>query len=134
MIYLDKKKLINRTAFLGVFLFFFNLLAMKLHLYSGIWWLDIFMHLSGGVFLGFIYFLLFPFRKVNIKNTALVLIFVFFMGIFWEIFEIFFLNYIALNSFVFSDTLADLFFDLVGSLLAIFYFSKRIMIKKENII
>lgn len=127
---IDRHKLLKRAAFLGIFIFLINLIGMKLHWYSSIWYFDILLHTAGGFFLGLLFFLIFSFKNLKLQNIFLTLLFIFLFGIFWELFEVIFFNKIAQNPFLITDTFFDLFFDLLGGMLSIFYFSKRIMINK----
>ncbi len=55
------------------------------------------------------------------------LVFVLFIGVLWEFFEFFTNNHIGRDLFNMLDTISDIFFDLAGGTLAVFYFLKRIM-------
>lgn len=130
---MNQKKLIRRIAYLGVALFLINLITLRLHWYSSIWYFDMLMHLAGGFFVGLLLFHIFYFFNFfKDKKVFRILWGVLIIGIFWEIFEIIFFNYLAGHSFIILDTISDLFFDLMGGALAIIYFLKRIMIQEEN--
>lgn len=126
------KKLSIRVASLGLFIFLLTCLAIKFHWYSSIWYFDMPMHFLGGFWIGLLLFWLFPLEKVSLGVCLKIILGVLLVGIFWEIFEILVDKSITLNPFNRLDTLSDLFFDLTGSIFAIFYFLKRILIAEKN--
>lgn len=65
--------------------------------------------------------------KIFTIASVKVLFFVLIIGIGWEIFEVLVNDVIAKNPFDLLDTGSDIFFDLVGGTLGIFYFLKRII-------
>ena len=87
------------------------------------------MHFLGGFWIGLVYFYIFPQKENSFSAILKVLAFVFFIGIGWEVFEILFNNIIAVNLFNSLDTFSDIFFDLAGGGLAVFYFFKRIVLQ-----
>jgi hypothetical protein len=87
------------------------------------------MHFLGGFWIGLLYFYIFPAENKSFYLIFKILLFTLFIGIGWEVFEILFNNVIAVNPFDFSDTLSDIFFDLAGGGVSIFYFFKRIMLQ-----
>src|SRR3989339_607345 len=125
---MDRTKLTKRLIFLIFFIFFANFLAITFYWYFSIWYFDMIMHFLGGFWIGLLYFYIFPAENKSFYLIFKILLFTLFIGISWEVFEILFNNIIALNPFDFSDTLSDIFFDLAGGGVAIFYFFKRIML------
>lgn len=132
--------------FLAIFIF--HSMAVYFYLYWVVWWLDIVMHVLGGLWVALlaVWFLYFS-GKVNVNNTSLfsaliiVLGIVALGGVFWEFFEFSFDkillgkigNFIKLAGLVqlgVSDTMSDLFFDLAGGLLGGLIFLKRIKHEK----
>ena len=129
----DRKKLFFRVAFLICFIFLVNVLAIKFYWYYSIRWFDMPMHFLGGFWVG-IALLWFFNTKVIEKGSALKIILgVLFIGLSWEVFEFFVNNlYLARYPFDKIDTTQDIFFDLFGGFVSLFYFQKRI-IKTEKI-
>lgn len=135
---MERKKLFKRLAYLIFFIFLANFLANKFHWYFSIWYFDMVMHFLGGFWLSLVFIWLFSYKKVsfevNFQSIFKILLGVLIIGIFWEIFEFYFINYIAENPFKILDTTSDLFFDLLGGISAIFYFSKRVMFTSKDTI
>ncbi|MFA6076999.1 MAG: hypothetical protein WC735_02905 [Candidatus Paceibacterota bacterium] len=91
------------------------------------------MHFLGGFWLGLLYFYIFPFSKDHLVYAILkILLFVLLIGVGWEVFEILVNGALAQNPLDFLDIISDIFFDLSGGVLAILYFSKRIMLTPES--
>lgn len=126
---MNKRKLFYRGLYLIFFILIVNFLANKFYWYSSIWFFDMPMHFLGGAWVALAYFYIFPFKEKNITTSCIlrVLCAVFLVGLGWEFFEFFVDNGIAHNIFNLLDTSSDLFFDLSGGILALLYFSKRIM-------
>ena len=90
------------------------------------------MHFLSGFWIGLAFIYLFSPKNGFFNLVFKVLLFVFFVGIGWEVFEIFVNDIITQNSFDFLDTISDLFFDLIGGALAVFYFLKKIMLQSKD--
>lgn len=134
---MSQKKLFIRIASLIVFISLTNLVATKFFWYSSIWYFDMFMHFIGGFWVGlFVLWLLFNknFKKedFNISFVLKVVFLVLFVGILWELFEIFVDKTISKNLFNILDTLSDLCFDTAGGFASLFYFFRKIMLIKKN--
>jgi hypothetical protein len=132
---MDRKKLTKRLIFLIFFILVVNFLANTFYWYSSVWYFDMIMHFLGGFWIGLLAFYLFNFfgdQATFFRPIFKILLFVFFIGAGWEVFELLFYNYIAQNPFNIFDTFSDIFFDLSGGVLSVFYFLKRIMPAKEN--
>ncbi len=133
---MEKKKLFIRIVLLISSIFIVNFLAGKFYWYSAIWYFDMIMHFFGGFWVGLaaIWFLFNkksfydPFHLLKIISMVLL------VGVAWEIFEFVFYNYVAENSFDVLDTISDLFFDLVGGIMAILYYTKCILLNEKNIV
>ena len=123
---MDDKKLSKILIYLIFFILVVNFLANTFYWYSSIWWFDIVMHFLGGFWIGLSFFYLFPSRSNSPNSVFKILLFVFIVGISWEIFEILFNNILAQNPFDILDTLSDIFFDLSGGLCAILYRWKKL--------
>ena len=135
---MNKKKLFQTLAHLIFFILIVNFLAHKFYWYSSIWHFDILMHFLGGLWLGLASIWLFS-RQKDFFNLSFgfvlkIILMVFLAGILWELFEVFFYNYIARNSFDALDTVSDICFDLAGGIFAIFYFLKIIKFAKKDAI
>jgi len=124
---MDRKKLLTYLAFLIFFIFAVNYAAMKFYWYFSIWYFDMPMHFLGGFWLGLALIWLFSVKELSFKIIFKIILGVFFIGIFWELFEVFVDKTIAQNSFNLLDTVSDMCFDLAGGGLSIIYFFKRIV-------
>ena len=100
------------------------------------WYFDMIMHFLGGLWLGFLFLYILPHQEhpTSFSSVIKTLLFVFFIGIGWEIYEIVVNDVIAQNPFNILDTISDLFFDLTGGALSILYYVKRIMLVEQNTI
>ena len=90
------------------------------------------MHFLGGFWVGLIYFYIFFPQNISFKLISEILIFVLFIGVGWEVFEIAVNDVIAQNPFNILDTISDTFFDLSGGAFATLYFFKRIMLQSKD--
>ena len=138
---MDRKKLIKLLTYLIFFILVINFFANKFYWYSSIWYFDMIMHFLGGFWIGlaFMWFSNQSFRlsplspesspeskALTFKLVFKILIFVLFIGISWEVYEILVNDILAKNSFNFLDTLSDIFFDLSGGLCAMLYLWKKL--------
>ncbi len=131
---MDRKSLLKHLVFLMFFIFLVNSLALQFYWYSSVWYLDMIMHFFGGFWVGL--FFIYVFSTKNPKTSILILFFKVFLatliiGVLWEAYE-FFLNIVSATSFDFRDIMSDIFFDLLGSIVSVFYFFKIIMLSSEN--
>lgn len=123
--------MIKKTSLIyPIFLFSFIILifhfsATKLHLYWIVSWSDIISHTLGGI----IFSLVFWFFAIKSKKITLIsnprfftLIFAIFVGIFWEIFQIYFNISLPSSPNYLLSTTYDLFFDVFGAFLGYYYF------------
>ncbi len=124
---MERQELFKRISFLIVLIFGLNLLANKFYLYSGLWYFDILMHFAGGFWLGLVFFWYFWQKERSISLLQKIILGVLVVGIGWEVFELVFVNYVALNDFNTLDTLSDICFDLAGGFLAILYCESKIL-------
>ncbi|MFA6524530.1 MAG: hypothetical protein WC264_01650 [Candidatus Paceibacterota bacterium] len=124
---IDRKKLLIRSASLIIFIFVINYIAMKFYWYYSIWYFDMPMHFLCGFWVGLACIYIFSLKEFNFQFILKVLICVFLIGFFWEIFEILVNKSITQNPFNILDTLSDMFFDLAGGGVSIIYFFKRIV-------
>jgi len=132
---MDSKRLLKHLVYLMFFIFIANLLAIKFHWYSLIWYFDIVMHILGGFWVGM--FFLYVFKRKDFKPVDAHLFFKVFLaslviGILWEFYEFYIYQHISQIPFNQFDTLTDIFFDLLGSSFAFLYFSKLIMLRSIN--
>jgi len=145
---LSKENISKFIILIFLAIFIFHILAVCFYLYWVVWWLDIIMHVLGGLWIALLaaWFLYFS-GKVNINNTSSFSVLIIILGIvalggvLWEFFEFSFdkiilgkiENFIKLAGPVqlgVSDTMSDLFFDLAGGLLGGLIFLKRIKHEK----
>ena len=139
---MDKKKLLKWIICLMFSIYVFNLIGQKFHWDYTTWWFDMISHFSGGfwVSLFFIWFFSIknlPFLKPTLDPNDPKLIhkavcYILLIGLLWELFEFYANNYIGIYPFDIVDTSSDLFLDLAGGFLGLWYFSKKIMVSKEN--
>ena len=136
---MDRKRLFKILAYLILIIFVLNFLASKFYWYLSIWWSDMSMHFLGGLWLAlvFIWFSSESFRLSREPKALTLFIvktifWVLFVGILWEVFEFYFINHVAQNSFNVLDTISDIFFDLAGGTFAVLYFLKKTMPTNEN--
>ena len=108
------------SVFVAGFIFFIlivNYAAMKFYWYYSIPWFDMLMHFFGGLWLGFAFIWLYQPGISYLKIIAGVLLF----GVFWEVFEMVIHQSFLRDPFDLPDTLSDLFFDMLGGGVAVFY-------------
>jgi hypothetical protein len=126
---MDRKTLFKRLAGLIFIIFILNFLAQKFYLYFSIWWFDMPMHFLGGLWLGFFFLWILSYKdtvlKLDVLSVLKTLSGVLVLGIFWELFEFYFINHMAENPFNVLDTVSDIFFDIAGGLLGVFYYFRR---------
>lgn len=116
---------------IGVFIGFIavlNYYAYQFHWYWEFWWFDIIMHTLGGVWVGSMALWYYYFRKIPPTGIfvprksfvfALSLASISVIGVGWELFEFSVDTFITLSRHDPVDTASDLFFDAVGSILAV---------------
>lgn len=99
-----------------------DFLALKTNLYWTTAWADIISHTLGGAMLGgVVIFLLTLSSKKNRIKLKHIFLFAIFVGVIWEYFEVKSgMNEITDPGY-WSDTVADLFFDVFGSYVAYSY-------------
>lgn len=120
---MDRTKFSHRMMYLVVLIFFLNLLALKLHWYSLIWYFDMFMHFLGGFWLGLVSLWLFGWGSFSRGLALKTLVFVLIIGLGWEFFEILAYNQIVKESLDILDTVSDLLFDLMGGMAALIWYN-----------
>jgi hypothetical protein len=92
------------------------------------------MHLLGGFWVGLFFLYIFSRKQQVYFNLSLILkiFFIsFLVGFSWELYE-FYLNVISGTTFNFNDTISDLCFDLLGSMVSVLYYFKIIMLERIN--
>ncbi len=106
-----------------------NAFAYEFYWYWKIWWFDMIMHTLGGVWVGSFFLWYYFFRKQteNFSRKKRLAFFVALssvavIGIGWELFEFSVDTFITLSQHDPVDTASDLFFDILGSVLAVFIF------------
>jgi uncharacterized membrane protein YjdF len=117
----EKKNLFKYSASLIFVIFVLHFLATNFYWYYSMWYFDMFMHFLGGLWLGFVFLWFFGKNNLNLSLIFKIIFGILIVGIGWEIFEFYFVNYVAENSFDRLDTLSDIFFDLFGGLSAVIY-------------
>lgn len=135
---MESKNILKRIAFLIVFIFLLNYLAMKFYWYTSIWYFDMILHFMGGFWLALVFMWIFikDISLINLddiflnKNILKIFFGVFLFGIFWEIFEILVNDLTIQNPFNTLDTISDMFFDLAGGFFCYFLVYKNIINSK----
>jgi hypothetical protein len=126
---IDRKKLFKTLAYLIVLIFLVNFVAVRLYWYNSIWYFDMLMHFLGGFWLGLAVIWLLAYKNLSLelswKLVFKIILSVFFIGLFWEFYEIVVNNIFAQMPFNILDTLSDIFFDLAGGAFSVFYFFKK---------
>jgi len=122
---MNRAQLFKGLAYLIFAISVLHFLAQKFHWYFSLWWFDMPMHFLGGLWLGLFFIYWFSFKEPSFRYIMGLLSFVFIIGMFWEFFELYFINYVGQNSFSLLDTISDLFFDLSGGLCAMLYLWKK---------
>lgn len=124
-----RERIFVRAALATIGTFVLNTIGIWLSLYSVIWWYDMPLHFFGGLFTGLlvIWFLMkySSFNKASyFKIVFWVLAISFVIGFVWEFYEIFFYKIGSLN-YSMLDATSDLFFDLAGSIQALFIYFRH---------
>jgi CDP-diglyceride synthetase len=127
---MDRKNLAGSLICLIFLIFIANFLANKFYWYSSIWYFDMIMHFLGGFWVGLAGVYLFQPKEVSFNSVINILLFVFFIGVGWEVFEMLVNDVIVKNSLDFIDIASDIFFDLSGGLCAILYLWKKLQKKQ----
>jgi hypothetical protein len=116
-------------AVLIFFLLFLQIAATYWHLFFYVWWLDIPMHVLGGLWVAlFVLSSYYMSSRVGEKITSPVFVFAvavaatFVIGLFWEIYEFAIEHAVGDTGNGLADTLKDLTNDLVGALFAASFF------------
>jgi hypothetical protein len=119
-----------------IFILVVHIFASIYHWYWTYPWLDMPMHFFAGFWLAMFYFWFMARINANQKRILLIIIgclgFVALMGVLWEFFEFLCDVFIAAKGYLevsqrgVGDTMADLFFDLLGGLVFISVFKKRL--------
>lgn len=119
-------------AALVLFIFFFNLVATYLHLFFLIWWLDIPVHILGGLWVALTTLVVYyrseyvarkdhsPLFAISVALCSALII-----GLFWEVYEFVVDRAMATNDLQLGDTLKDLCDDLFGGALAAWIFVRK---------
>ncbi len=111
------------------FMLFVQLAALYWHLYFQFWWLDIPMHMLGGLWIA-LFGLSIYYRSSRFEgrehSKGFILVFsvalTLSIGLFWEIYEFFVDHAVGDSGRELADTLADLVNDLIGALFGAFVF------------
>lgn len=108
-------------------LFLANDFAIKANLYWTTSWADMITHTMGGMVVSGLIIFILSFNKSYKFNAKTTIISTLFVGILWEIFELYNgLTFLTDKGYT-MDTLGDLFFDMVGG-----YLGYRFLIKNSN--
>lgn len=123
------KKLYTEILGVSFLIAVLHSVALNLFLYWTTSWFDILMHFLGGFVIGLITFLFFNrigiWRKIKQKPVKIILLLlcVLFVGLTWELWEIFAGMTDVLEDVV--DTIVDVIMDAIGGVAAYLYLIKR---------
>ena len=148
-LYVANKIYMSKRWFPKILLFFIitigvvNALAAHFFLYWKLPWLDIPMHFLGGAWIGlmilWVYYLSGKFKDVPENRRSIPYIYgltvtiTMIIGILWEIFEFSLDLFIVFGEFNgFYDTISDLIFAIVGTIIATKYFISREYYKEQK--
>lgn len=124
------------------FIFLTNLIASVFYWYISMWWFDMPMHFLGGVWLALFGYWLLIFilerKHLAISETRSIptmrlMLFVFIIGILWELFEFVVSHSTGAMLGNTIDSLSDICFDLAGGLVGLLYLKSASASFKENI-
>jgi hypothetical protein len=107
-----------------------NFYAYQFHWYFFFWWFDIVMHTLGGAWVSTVFLWFWYFRNAEDEKKELrwpfvfllALVSVYVVGSGWELFEFSMDKFITFKIHDMVNTASDLFFDGVGSIIAVFIF------------
>ncbi len=122
---MNQKSELRRLAYLILFIFVVNLIALKLYWYSLIWYFDMPMHFLGGAWLSFTTIWLFKISNFDKKTIWTVFFWVILVGAGWEMFEFVVDHRVGTGGFNIIDTLSDICFDLAGGFVALLYHFRK---------
>jgi hypothetical protein len=119
-------------AALVVFIFTFNLVATYLHLFFLIWWLDIPVHILGGLWIALLSLVMYyrshlVHRKDHSTAFAILvsLCVALLIGLLWEVYEFVIDRAMDARDLQLSDTLKDLCDDFLGGVIAAWIFVRN---------
>lgn len=118
------------TLIIGVQLLITHVIALELYLYWSIWWMDIIMHLLGGIWLVCAWRTLIDFEYISKNRWSLKLMLPVLFGVMvlWEVFGVY-VEQGFKDGYV-TDTVGDLVCGIVGALVG-FWLLKRISILND---
>jgi hypothetical protein len=127
-----QKRIMLEILVLVIGIFVINLLAMKFHWYSSVWWFDMPMHTLGGLWIALASLFVYKYRRTlpndifypkKLFFVALVSVLV--IGFLWEVFEFGIERIGILDLASPIDSLSDICFDLIGGIVGTAYFIHR---------
>ena len=127
-----RKKLLIHIIVLMFFIFLTDKAAGKFYWYNSIWYFDMIMHFLGGVWVGLFFIYTLSVDEASLKSLWRVVLLTLLIGVSWEVYEFVVNNMIGRVPFDILDTLSDIFWDVAGGLVSLFYFSKIIMMVRGN--
>lgn len=121
------KTILYTLLMLAISLFLLHGVAIAFELYWTVWWIDIVNHLLGGTIVALIgTFLWLNGKEKRAPTKKELFIFVFFIGVLWEVFEFSFgLMSVSDKGFA-LDTVLDLCMDILGVFVTRFLLSKHV--------
>jgi hypothetical protein len=117
----NRQRFYLALAFAG-FVILLHKIAHELYLYWTYRWVDIPMHILGGIMAGLFTFVFLRITRLS-ENTRNLIIGVLLVGIGWEILELLY-KVDALSTRYWIDTVKDLIDDTIGGLISIYIWKK----------
>ncbi|MBP6856284.1 MAG: hypothetical protein KBC42_01925 [Candidatus Pacebacteria bacterium] len=124
-----QKRILTEIFLLIAGIFLVNIMAMKFHWYSIVWWFDMPMHTLGGMWIALTSLFVYKYRRTTYDDITnpkklffVALICVIIIGLLWEIFEFGMETVGTLDLANPIDSISDLCFDLVGGVVGTMYF------------
>ncbi len=127
-----RQRLLNAVAGAGLLLVVLEFSALQFNLYWRLWWLDIPMHLLGGVFVSLLllwFFFFSGYVRVPLVSSRVFFLYMiggaFLVGTWWEILEASFGVGGGFGGYWF-DTIKDICMDVLGALAAYLFMRRRL--------
>lgn len=118
------------TLIIGIQLFVTHVIATELYLYWSVWWMDIVMHLLGGIWLACAWRSLIDFEYLSEKwwSVKFMVPILFFLMILWEVFGIYVEQ--GFKAGYVTDTVGDLLCGIVGAVVGYYLLRRLQMLNK----
>ena len=137
---MPRNRLLRDIAVLVCIIAALQFTAISFHLYWTFWWYDIILHFLGGIFVGLL-ILWFRFfsgyfgvhqHTSEVSTFFFIVIATLIVGVGWEAFERALGQTWSVEGY-YVDTILDVIFDLIGSVVAFYFFRSRYMTHEKNV-